>query len=62
MIKSAMVPLLRSLPENNSVPSEMVLFWIATWTTVDSDWGGKLTGTAFAYVIPKSFAAVAEKG
>ena len=62
MVKSAMVPLLRSLPKNCSVPSVVLSTWIGTRTTVESDWGGKLTGTAFALVIPvKSFAAVAEE-
>ena len=62
MVKLVVVPLLRSLPKNCSVGSKMLSFRIGTRTTVESDQGGKLTGTAFAVVIPvKSFSAVAEE-
>ena len=63
MLKLVLVPLLRSLPKNCFVPSMTLSSWIAIWTTVDSDWGGKLTGTAFACVIfMKSSAPVAKDG
>ena len=53
----------RSRPINCSIPSVMALFMISTVTVVLFDPTGKMTGTAFALVIPvKSSPAAANEG
>ena len=57
------VELRRSRPKNCSIPSVMASFMIVTVTVVLFDPTGKMTGTAFALVIPvKSAPAAANEG
>ena len=52
----------RSRPKNCSIPSAMASFMIGTVTVVLFDPTGKMTGTAFALVIPiKSVPAAANE-